>query len=108
MRTSLFVVYDSPRGTWVARFGRPACRKAAAEAALAKDPKDLQAFMNVSMCAFMQSICVIGEGTLDFAKGMGYLDARELYPDIPAATRSSTRTLSSPSSKLLRPNNLAS
>ena len=61
-------------------------RKAAAEAALAKDPKDLQAFMNMSMCAFMQSICVIGEGTLDFAKGMGYLDARELYPDIPVAS----------------------
>ena len=39
--------------------------------------------MNVSMCAFMESICVLGEGTLQDAKRLGYLDARELYPDIP-------------------------
>ena len=30
------------------------------------------------------SISILGENTLENAKKLGYLDARELYPDLPA------------------------
>ncbi|KAI0628427.1 NAD-P-binding protein [Trametes polyzona] len=34
----------------------------------------------------MYSMHVLGENTLEYAKELGYLDARELYPDIPGQT----------------------
>ncbi|KAI0764295.1 NAD-P-binding protein [Trametes elegans] len=60
-------------------------RKFAAEAKaeLAKDPNSFAAHAKESMNEYMYSIHILGENTLENAKRLGYLDARELYPDIP-------------------------
>ena len=34
----------------------------------------------------LRSVCVRGDGSLKNALALGYLDARELYPDIPMTT----------------------
>ena len=58
-------------------------KSAETQAALAKDPADKSAFVLFAWCWYARSICVLGENTLENAKALGYLDARELYPDIP-------------------------
>ena len=42
--------------------------------------------MALARCALVRSICVLGDGSLENAKALGYLDARELYPNIPVTT----------------------
>ncbi|KAI0628434.1 NAD-P-binding protein [Trametes polyzona] len=39
-----------------------------------------------SWSEYMHSMHTLGENTLEYAKALGYLDARELYPDIPGQT----------------------
>ncbi|TFK83840.1 NAD-P-binding protein [Polyporus arcularius HHB13444] len=53
-------------------------------AAFAKDPTDLQATMKLMWAQYMNSMHFLQENTLENAKRLGYLDARELYPDLPA------------------------
>lgn len=54
-----------------------------AKATLAKDPADVQAAMSVNWAQYMYSLHILRENTLENAKRLGFLDARELYPDIP-------------------------
>ena len=58
-------------------------RTQAAQATLAKDPTDKGAYVTLAYCGYIRSICVLKENTLENAKRLGYLDARQLYPDIP-------------------------
>ncbi|RPD58088.1 NAD-P-binding protein [Lentinus tigrinus ALCF2SS1-7] len=51
---------------------------------LATNPDSPVALAKTSWNAYMHSMLVLGENTLESAKKLGYLDARELYPDIPA------------------------
>ena len=51
--------------------------------AMAKDPNDFQAAMKVAYGQYMLSLHFLRENTLDNVKRLGYLDARELYPDVP-------------------------
>ena len=53
---------------------------------LAKDPKDRYAHIRQSWTEYMVSMHFLGENTLENAKRIGYLDARELYPDMPQWT----------------------
>ena len=53
-------------------------------ATIAKDPADIQAAMKLVYGQYMLSLHFLRENTLENAKRLGYLDARELYPDIPA------------------------
>lgn len=39
--------------------------------------------MNVTWAQYMYSMHILRENTLENAKRLGYLDVRELYPDIP-------------------------
>lgn len=39
--------------------------------------------LSLVWCKYMQSLCIQEDNTLANAKRLGYLDARELYPDIP-------------------------
>ncbi|TFK79100.1 NAD-P-binding protein [Polyporus arcularius HHB13444] len=54
------------------------------EAAYAKDPADYMALRKFIWGQYMKSMHFLQENTLENAKRLGYLDARELYPDIPA------------------------
>ncbi|KAJ8455414.1 hypothetical protein ONZ51_g12470 [Trametes cubensis] len=56
---------------------------AAAKAARAKDPTDIFAALNLTWSEYMYSMHILEENTLTNAKRLGYLDARELYPDVP-------------------------
>ena len=47
------------------------------------DPNDFNAMYKVFKNEYTYSMSVLGENTLENAKKLGYLDARELYPDIP-------------------------
>ena len=49
----------------------------------AADPKDFNAMYKVFKNEYAYSMSVLGENTLENAKKLGYLDAHELYPDIP-------------------------
>ena len=49
----------------------------------AADPKDFNAMYKVFKNEYTYSMSVLGENTLENAKKLGYLDAHELYPDIP-------------------------
>ncbi|KAI0706010.1 NAD-P-binding protein [Cerioporus squamosus] len=53
-------------------------------AGLAKDPTDLQSVFKLFGGQYALSMHFLQENTLENAKLLGYLDARELYPDIPA------------------------
>ncbi|TFK78526.1 NAD-P-binding protein [Polyporus arcularius HHB13444] len=59
-------------------------RIAEGRAAFAKDPNDFLSIMKVFGSQYMLSMHFLQENTLENAKRLGYLDARELYPDIPA------------------------
>ncbi|KAI0333236.1 NAD-P-binding protein [Cubamyces sp. BRFM 1775] len=59
---------------------------ATAKAALAENPADVPTTMSVVWSEYMLSIHILEENTLKNAKRLGYLDARELYPDIPRHT----------------------
>ena len=53
-------------------------------AEFAKDPNDFAAAMKFVVAQYMKSMHFLEENSLENAKRLGYLDARELYPDIPA------------------------
>ena len=57
---------------------------AVSKAAIAKDPTDPQPMMSLYWNQYMFSLHFLQENTLENAKRLGYLDARELYPDVPA------------------------
>ncbi|CDO72668.1 hypothetical protein BN946_scf184985.g87 [Trametes cinnabarina] len=61
-------------------------RVAAAKAEHDKDPSGLLTHINLSWTEYMLSMHVFRENTLENAKRLGYLDARELYPDVPQHT----------------------
>ncbi|KAI0364825.1 NAD-P-binding protein [Pilatotrama ljubarskyi] len=52
------------------------------KAELAKDPNSFYAHAKVSWNEYRYSMHILGENTLENAKRLGYLDARELYPDV--------------------------
>ena len=51
-----------------------------------KDPTDFSAALKFMVGQYMNSMHFLKENTLENAKKLGYLDARELYPDIPKHT----------------------
>ncbi|KAI0764287.1 NAD-P-binding protein [Trametes elegans] len=57
-----------------------------AKAAFAEDPTNFAAAVALYGAEYMLSMHILGENSLEFAKQLGYLDARELYPDIPKYT----------------------
>ena len=59
---------------------------AAAKAEVAQNPSDFMALLKLTWADYMYSMRVLQENTLENAKKLGYLDARELYPDIPKHT----------------------
>ena len=46
----------------------------------------MAAYISLSWCGYMRSICVLQEATRENAMRLGYLDARVLYPDVPVRT----------------------
>ena len=52
-------------------------------AEFAKDPNDFAAAMKFVVAQYMKSMHFLEENSLENAKRLGYIDARELYPDIP-------------------------
>ena len=50
---------------------------------LAANPNDFNARSKVFTNEYAYTMSVLGENTLENVKKLGYLDARELYPDIP-------------------------
>ncbi|KAI9063946.1 NAD-P-binding protein [Trametes sanguinea] len=61
-------------------------RLATAKAQYEEEPSNVLAYMNESWSEYMLSMHVLHEDTLENAKRLGYLDARELYPGIPKYT----------------------
>ncbi|KAH9856818.1 NAD-P-binding protein [Lenzites betulinus] len=59
---------------------------AEATALVEKNPTNPLAHATQSWNEYMISIHILGENTLAYAKSLGYLDARELYPDAPKYT----------------------
>ena len=59
---------------------------AAAKEREKQDPSDANAVVMHAWNEYFYSIHILGENTLENAKRLGYLDARELYPDIPTIT----------------------
>ncbi|KAH9888499.1 NAD-P-binding protein [Cubamyces lactineus] len=59
---------------------------AEAKAARAKDPDNLAAKLTIVVTEYMLSIHILEENSLKNAKRLGYLDVRELYPDMPKHT----------------------
>ncbi|KAI0705274.1 NAD(P)-binding protein [Cerioporus squamosus] len=57
-----------------------------AQERLKKDPSDYSAYVMRSWNEYLYSMHILGENTLENAKRLGYLDARELYPDIATTT----------------------
>ncbi|KAI8978174.1 NAD-P-binding protein [Trametes punicea] len=58
-------------------------RIAEAKEGYVKDPNNMLARMNLARSGYMLSMHFLRENTLENAKRLGYLDARELYPDVP-------------------------
>jgi len=58
---------------------------AKARAALAEKPQDLAAFFDLIGSQYRYSWGVRGDNTPEHAKYLGYLDAKELYPDFKPA-----------------------
>ncbi|RPD53608.1 NAD-P-binding protein [Lentinus tigrinus ALCF2SS1-6] len=55
------------------------------QAAYEKDPSDFnKGIRKIIWGQYMTSLYLLRENTLENAKHLGYLDARELYPDVPA------------------------
>ncbi|KAI0657637.1 NAD-P-binding protein [Cubamyces menziesii] len=52
----------------------------------ARNPEDFMAHVMVSSTEYQRSMHLLNENTLENAKRLGYLDAQELYPDIPKQT----------------------
>ncbi|KAH9888501.1 NAD-P-binding protein [Cubamyces lactineus] len=52
----------------------------------ARNPEDFMAHVMVSSTEYQKSMHLLHENTLENAKRLGYLDAQELYPDIPKQT----------------------
>ena len=50
------------------------------------DPNSLEAVMTVVAYQYMLNMYVLRENSLENAKKLGYLDVRELYPDIKPTT----------------------
>ena len=48
-----------------------------------KNPTDYKSSVALIWAQYMHSMHFLQENTLENAKRLGYLDARELYPDIP-------------------------
>ena len=59
---------------------------AEAGAAVTANPTDLTSQMTLAMSQYMISTHFLCENTLENVKRLGYLDARELYPDMPKHT----------------------
>ncbi|TFK84353.1 NAD(P)-binding protein [Polyporus arcularius HHB13444] len=59
---------------------------AAAKERLKKDPSDYFGHVMQSWNEYLYSMHILEENNLENAKRLGYLDARELYPDIPTTT----------------------
>ena len=55
---------------------------AAGEEQIKKNPADFGGHVAVSWTEYQISMFVLQENTLENAKKLGYLDVRELYPDI--------------------------
>ena len=55
---------------------------------IAEDPSKatFAEHVTVSFCEYMHSMNVLEENTLENAKRLGYLDVRELYPELPQFT----------------------
>ena len=49
----------------------------------AKKPDDFHSLRKIIWGGYQTSMYILEENTLENAKRLGYLDARELYPDIP-------------------------
>lgn len=56
------------------------------KAMIAKDAHDMHGHLLLRRSEHRYSLHVLGENTLENAKRLGYLDARELYPDIRTTT----------------------
>ncbi|KAI0644860.1 NAD-P-binding protein [Trametes meyenii] len=61
-------------------------RLEAAKAEVRHNPDDVAAQTLVAWNGYLHSMFFLGENTLENAKRLGYLDARELYPDVPKHT----------------------
>ena len=59
---------------------------AEAGAAVTANPTDLTSQMTLAMSQYMISTHFLCENTLENAKRLGYLNAKELYPDISQLT----------------------
>ncbi|KAI0359436.1 NAD-P-binding protein [Trametes cingulata] len=58
-------------------------RIAEGKAELEKDPKNIFYVFQVHGHGYFYSLYILGENSLENSKRLGYLDARELYPDAP-------------------------
>ncbi|KAI0667036.1 NAD-P-binding protein [Trametes maxima] len=58
-------------------------RLEAAKTEVRRNPDDVAAQTLVAWNEYLNSMFLLGENTLENAKKLGYLDARELYPDVP-------------------------
>ena len=59
---------------------------AAAKEKVQQDPSDEMSIVMQAWTEYLYSMHILGENTLENAKRLGYLDAKELYPDIPTTT----------------------
>jgi len=53
-----------------------------AQKALGVNPTDMDAMAKITMMNYKRSICIRGDNTPEHAKYLGYLDGKELYPDV--------------------------
>ena len=60
--------------------------RSAAKEVVAKNPQNISALMLEAMSDYTLSMHILKENTLENAKRLGYLDVRELYPDLPKHT----------------------
>lgn len=49
---------------------------------LATNPTDMEAMTNVALSEYKRCIGICGDNTPEYAKYLGYLDGKELYPDV--------------------------
>ena len=61
-------------------------RQVGTKAAVTASPGDFWAHAAHAHTEYVISMHVLGENTLANARRLGYLDARELYPDMPRAS----------------------
>jgi hypothetical protein len=53
-----------------------------ADSTLAKDPSNFPAMLKFGITEYKYSLGIRGDDTPEHAKYLGYLNARELYPDV--------------------------